>query len=164
VQGGVELCDGVQITTEPDNAKRQLMIDQTHILLVNRDPELRSALREALDTAGFARVTEANDGVAAIQHLNNGTIDALVTDIPLGTLDGWRLARLVRSGVFPCPADIPILVVSRSYSEHIAEVTAKEYEINRFFTFEQRHQLPHALRDAQRRRAAAAPVAAGDRG
>jgi diguanylate cyclase (GGDEF)-like protein/PAS domain S-box-containing protein len=124
------------------------MIDQTHILLVNRDPELRSALREALDTAGFARVTEANDGVAAIQHLNNGTIDALVTDIPLGTLDGWRLARLVRSGVFPCPADIPILVVSRSYSEHIAEVTAKEYEINRFFTFEQRHQLPHALRDA----------------
>jgi diguanylate cyclase (GGDEF)-like protein/PAS domain S-box-containing protein len=124
------------------------MTEQTHILLVNQDPDQRGALRGMLEMAGFGRVTEASDGIAAIRHLNNGTIDALVTDIPLGTLDGWRLARLVRSGLFQCPADIPILVVSRSYSEHIAEVTAKEYEINRFFPFEQRHRLPGSLRDA----------------
>ncbi len=121
------------------------MFEDKHVLLVNKDPKLRGTLRGVLEEGGFARITEAADGMAAVHNLNNGTIDALVTDIPLGDLDGWRLARLVRSGVFSCPNDIPIVVVSRSYSERIAEVTAKEFEINHFLPYEEREHLPQLL-------------------
>ena len=123
------------------------MSERSHVLLVNQDSELRETLRTSLEASGFVRITEATDGAAAVRNLNNGSIDALVTDIPLGNIDGWRLSRLVRSGVFQCPSEIPIVVVSRSFSERIAEVTAKEFEINDFLSFEQRHLLPDVLRE-----------------
>ncbi len=120
-------------------------LEHFRLLLVLPDPEVALLLVRALESAGFGTVSLATNGSDAVKQLKGGPFDALVTDIPLGDLDGWRLSRLVRSGVFQCDSEIPIVVVTRSYSERIAEVTAKEFEIDRFLPFEERQRLPEIL-------------------
>ncbi|HHJ17409.1 MAG TPA: response regulator [Gammaproteobacteria bacterium] len=121
-------------------------ITETHILIANTDPGAREQIRQCLEADGFSRVSEAATGLAAVEILGKHRIDILVTDIPLGPLDGWRLARLVRSGVLESPADTPILIVSSTCSERIAEVTAREFEVNRFISFSALQQLPLEIR------------------
>ncbi len=121
------------------------MRDTAHLLLVHPDEETRGVLLSSLREAGYSRVSEAEDGACALNFLLGNRIDLLITEIPLGALDGWRLARLVRSGVFQTSREIPILVFTRSFSERIAEATAKEYEINALVHFEQRAQLPSVV-------------------
>jgi diguanylate cyclase (GGDEF)-like protein/PAS domain S-box-containing protein len=124
------------------------MATDAQLLLVMPDPTVRARLRQTLEQEDLRSVSEVKDGRAAIDSLRSGRVDALITDIALDHLDGWRLARLVRSGVFPTREDIPILVVSRAYSERIAEATAKEHEINTFLTLDQaQSQLGQKVRD-----------------
>ena len=124
-------------TTEPD------------ILIVNTDARARRQLRQTLEQNGFSKLSEAGTGTAAIEMLDRMTIDILITDIPLQDLDGWRLTRLVRSGVLRTNANIPIVIFSTTYSERIAEITAREFGVNRFINFEQLHRLPAVLQEFQ---------------
>jgi len=124
-------------TTEPD------------ILIVNTDARARRLVRQTLEQSGFSNLSEAESGSAAIDILNRMAIDILITDIPLQDLDGWRLTRLVRSGVLRAAADTPIIMVSTSYSERIAEITAREFRVDRFISFEELHKLPVVLREMQ---------------
>ena len=48
---------------------------------------------------------------------------------------------MVRSGVFKCSSDTPIVVVSATFCDRIAEVTAKEFGVNRFLTLKDRKLL-----------------------
>ncbi|OOZ39210.1 hypothetical protein BOW53_12570 [Solemya pervernicosa gill symbiont] len=115
------------------------------LLLVYPDNELRQQLVTALARAGFEQIHEASNGSDAVSLLQSGQVDALITDIPIDDLDGWRLTRLVRSDVYPVDAAMPVIVLTRSFSERIAEVTAKEYEIDAFIPYERRHELPETL-------------------
>jgi len=119
------------------------------ILIVNTDARSRRQLRQTLQQNGFSKLSEAASGSAAIETLNRIAIDILITDIPLQDLDGWRLTRLVRSGVLRTAADTPIVMVSTTYSERIAEITAREFRVDRFISFEELHKLPVVLREIQ---------------
>ncbi|GMQ87330.1 MAG: hypothetical protein BMS9Abin08_0530 [Gammaproteobacteria bacterium] len=119
------------------------------ILIVNTDARSRRQMRQSLEQNGFSKLSEAGTGTAAIETLNLMAIDVLITDIPLQDLDGWRLTRLVRSGVLRTAADTPIIIVSTTYSERIAEITAREFGVNRFISFEELHRLPAVLREIQ---------------
>jgi DNA-binding response OmpR family regulator len=107
------------------------------ILIVNTDARSRRQVRQTLEQNGFSKLSEAESGSAAIDILNRMAIDILITDIPLQDLDGWRLTRLVRSGVLRTAADTPIVMVSTTYSERIAEITAREFRVDRFISFEE---------------------------
>ena len=124
-----------------------MTLTDTHILIANTGPGAREQIRQCLEADGFSRISEAATGLAAVEILGKQRIDILITDIPLGPLDGWRLARLVRSGVLETAADTPILIVSSAYSERIAEVTAREFEVNRFIPFSSLQQLPSSIRN-----------------
>jgi PAS domain S-box-containing protein len=102
------------------------------LLLVNDHEDTLLLLKRALQKAGFDTILEAGDGREAIRQLGLHPVDLLITDVHMPYLDGWRLARMVRSGMFRCNSGIPIIVVSGTYTERIAEVTAREYGINRF--------------------------------
>lgn len=104
------------------------------ILLVNDNDDTRQLLAKTLQKAGYSRLLEARDGNEAVQKLREEQIELVITDIHMPKLDGWRLARMVRSGLFACPATTPIIVASATFSERIAEITAREFEINRFFS------------------------------
>lgn len=115
--------------------------ENAFILLVNDQFDARTLIRRTLQRVGLKHIVEAADGRAAIQQLRAHSVDLLITDIHMPHLDGWRLARMVRSGVFKCPSDIPIVVVSATFCDRIAEVTAKEFGVNRFLALKDRKQL-----------------------
>lgn len=107
---------------------------QARILIVNDQDDILHLLSKILTKEGHFQISEARDGGEAIRRLRGEPIDLLITDIHMPQLDGWRLARMVRSGLFNCPATTPIIVASATFSERIAETTAREFEVNRFLS------------------------------
>ncbi len=123
------------------------MSSDIHILLVNSHSNTRALLQKTLSDAGFVSISEASSALSAFQALRSRSIDLIITDIEIAGLDGWRLARLVRSGVFRCKKEIPIIAVAKIWCERIAETTAREFGINRLLPLEDRHHLPEAIRN-----------------
>ncbi|VAW87481.1 diguanylate cyclase/phosphodiesterase (GGDEF & EAL domains) with PAS/PAC sensor(s) [hydrothermal vent metagenome] len=121
------------------------MITDSHILVFNLDDYHRKQICFILEKAGFTHVTEVINGANAIEILSEQSVDLVITDVDLGELDGWRLTRLIRSGALRVKADIPIIIVSSTYSERIAEVTSKECQVNSFIPFSKFESLPKAI-------------------
>jgi|GEM_PF-835509 len=113
-----------------------------HILIVNIEEKIRVQLSDVLNKSGSQKISFAENGSQAVDLLQTNKIDLVITDIPLGNLDGWRLTRLIRSGILKTPAATPVVVVSTIYSERIAEITAKEHGINHFCTYHELEQIP----------------------
>ncbi len=113
---------------------------QPRILVVNDQPDILHLLSKILLNAGYTQIIEAGDGVEAVRQLRTHSIDLLITDVHMPQLDGWRLARMVRTGLLGCPATTPIIVASATFGEHIAETTAREFEVNRFFSLPLQNQ------------------------
>lgn len=103
------------------------------LLIVNDDESTQRLLRCALEKQGFTHLLVACNAREAIQQLNSHTVDMLITDIHMPGMDGWRLARMVRSGLLECAGTIPIMLVSATYTDRITQITAREYGIDRFF-------------------------------
>jgi DNA-binding response OmpR family regulator len=120
-------------------------IEEARILLVNDHPDARALIRRTLQRAGFSNIVEASDGRTAVHELRTAPVDMVITDVHMPHLDGWRLARMVRSGVFRCPSNIPIIVVSATFSERIAEITAREFGVSRFLPLKNRRQLTETV-------------------
>ncbi|BCR04376.1 hypothetical protein DESUT3_14450 [Desulfuromonas versatilis] len=116
-----------------------------HILLVNNAPEVRQMLRTALAEAGYGNITEASCGLSASKILRSTPLDLIITDIEITALDGWRLARLIRSGVFHCSSATPIIVVAKTWCERIAETTAREFGVNEMIALEHFQTLPEVV-------------------
>ena len=128
------------------------MSDAPRLLLVNDNPDARRLLLRALTRGGFERITEAADGREAVEALTTGFFDLIVTDVHMPHLDGWRLSRMVRSGVFQSRADVPIVVVSATFGERIAHATAREYGVNRFLALDEARNLDEVVRTLLRER------------
>ena len=115
------------------------------LLLVYRDSGKRDMLTRCLTEAGLTAITTADNGEQAMRLLTASAFDVIVSDIELGDLDGWRLTRLVRSGVTQTGANTPVVIISTTFSARIAEATAKEFEVNRFLAFEHYTTLPDVI-------------------
>ena len=122
------------------------------ILLVNDNADARRLIARGLSRGGFERITEARDGREAVEALSTDFFDLIVTDVHMPHLDGWRLSRMVRSGVFQSRADVPIVVVSATFGERIAQATAREYGVNRFLALDEARNLDEVVRTLLRER------------
>ncbi len=120
-------------------------MQEKSILILSLDSGQRSAIKNTLELSGFNHLIEATSSEAAISLLASKAIDAVICDIDLGHIDGWRFSRLIRSGALTVRGDTPIIVVSDSYSERIAVATAKAYQVNFFVPFEKQNTLPTLL-------------------
>jgi two-component system, OmpR family, response regulator len=81
-------------------ALRELIsiLEQNHpmrILVVEDEPDLRSALARALRDEGYA-VDTAADGEEGLYKAENWSYDAVVLDVMLPKLDGWELLEALR--------------------------------------------------------------------
>ncbi len=65
----------------------------THILLAEDDDSLRGFLARALERAGH-QVRVCADGDEAVDALNDGPYDLLLTDIVMPGVDGIEVARM----------------------------------------------------------------------
>ena len=116
-----------------------------NILVVQNEATLNERISEILLAAGYKHVTCVDCVRSGLGVLRTQPIEALICNIDLHELDGWRLSRLVRSGVLRCHAGIPILLTMSTWCERIAEVTAREYGVNDLVSIDNLNELPAKL-------------------
>jgi two-component system chemotaxis response regulator CheY len=71
---------------------------------------MRRFIRNSLQGLGFMKIIEAEDGVVALQKLEKGKIDLIITDWIMNNMDGLDLARNVRAN--PEISHIPMLMIT----------------------------------------------------
>ncbi|MBI3773236.1 MAG: EAL domain-containing protein [Gammaproteobacteria bacterium] len=118
------------------------------ILVYFKDSEARKSILSALGQDQRLDLNAVGDSVSALKALSSPSISAVICDVELGELDGWRFARLIRSGALAVNANLPIIMVSRSHSARIANATAKTFQINHYVAFDQLHTLPDIVQGA----------------
>lgn len=117
-----------------------------NILIVNNDPDALQTVQDSLQALSGVAIACVDSAQKALRALRQSTYDLLVVDVDTPDMDGWRLSRLVRSGILLCRADLPIIITARTWCERIAEVTARAYGINRLLPLEHIGQLPDLVR------------------
>lgn len=116
-----------------------------NILIVNNDPAALTTVNASLQTIEGVVTSCVNSAQKALRVLRQQTFDLLVIDVDTPDMDGWRLSRLVRSGILHCRADLPIIITAHTWCERIAEVTARAYDINRLLPLDHINQLPELV-------------------
>jgi diguanylate cyclase (GGDEF)-like protein/PAS domain S-box-containing protein len=117
------------------------------ILLAYQDSVKLQMLKACLLQEANYTIISASSGHDAVEALQNEAFHAVISDIELPNINAWRLTRLVRSGILATDAHTPVIIVSSTFSERIAETTVKEIEANGFLPFSQYQQLSAMLRD-----------------
>jgi len=123
--------------------------DHLHLLLVNSHLEHLKALQSLLDSNIDYQITTASNAKRAVEILKTKNINFVVSNINLDNFDGWRLARLVRSGVLKCASDIPFVIVANTWCDHIANTTAREFGINKLISYQQRDELLQIINNSE---------------
>jgi two-component system, OmpR family, response regulator MprA len=77
------------------------------VLIVDDDPVMRQALREAFEDEGIA-VETASDGREALRKVADRLPALVVLDVTLPVLDGFQVADQLRAGARP----VPILAIT----------------------------------------------------
>ena len=99
-----------------------------NILVVDDQAVVRRELRKSLTAYGF-RVSEARDGQEALQYLECGGVDLVITDFQMPGLDGLEFLQKIRSKY--SHTDLPVLGVS-GYQDKDLAVRFLKYGANDF--------------------------------
>lgn len=124
------------------------MTGSPYLLLVNGNEKQRSHLAGFIAANTQYNVIEADSGAMAAGLLKTQDIRCVVSDIYIDGLDGWRLARMVRSGVFSCSELTPFIIVASTWCKRIAETTAREFDVDHLIPYSQHEQLKELLSDS----------------
>lgn len=79
-------------------------------LVVDDFSTMRRIVRNLLKELGFTNVDEAEDGAIALQKLNAGQFDFVVTDWNMPNMDGLTLLQTIRKS--PQLKHLPVLMVT----------------------------------------------------
>ncbi|UCD23283.1 MAG: type II/IV secretion system protein [Gemmatimonadota bacterium] len=105
-EGSFELVDAIE--TAPTK------VAEAKVLLVDDEDQLRRVMRDLLERDGYA-VTEARDGVEALDQIDRHAPDIIVLDLNLPGLDGYGVLSHLRSR--PATVDIPVVVLTAQGDE-----------------------------------------------
>ena len=116
----------------PINPKQaEVILQQLRVLLVDDNAFMRTIVRGLLNNIGVKIVTEATDGIAALEMIRESPPDVVILDWEMPLLNGSELVRIVRSpGVFPTP-DIPIIMLT-AHGEHWRILESVKLGVNEF--------------------------------
>jgi type II secretory ATPase GspE/PulE/Tfp pilus assembly ATPase PilB-like protein/ActR/RegA family two-component response regulator len=84
------------------------------VLLVDDEDQLRRVMKDLLEREGYV-VSEARDGVQALDQVDRTGPDVIVLDLNLPGLDGYGVLSHLRSR--PATADIPVVVLTAKGDE-----------------------------------------------
>ncbi|AUL99819.1 MAG TPA: chemotaxis response regulator CheY [Pseudothauera hydrothermalis] len=79
-------------------------------LVVDDFSTMRRIVRNLLKELGFTNVDEAEDGAVALQKLNTGQFDFVVTDWNMPNMDGLTLLQTIRQT--PHLKHLPVLMIT----------------------------------------------------
>ena len=100
-----------------------------NLLIVDDDHTSLKLLRTQLESEGHA-LFEAHDGVEALALLNRQRVDAVISDILMPRLDGYRLCHKIRKHARL--RDLPIIIYSSTYTAPEDEKLALEMGANKY--------------------------------
>ncbi|UCG85309.1 MAG: type II/IV secretion system protein [Gemmatimonadota bacterium] len=89
-------------------------VAEAKVLLVDDEDQLRRVMRDLLERDGYA-VTEARDGVEALDQIDRHAPDIIVLDLNLPGLDGYGVLSHLRSR--PATVGIPVVVLTAQGDE-----------------------------------------------
>ena len=120
-----------------------------HVLLIEDDPHVRLALRQALESAGIS-IGEAPTGMDGIALATRDRFDAVVLDLGLPDRDGESVCRDIRA-----ISAVPIIVLSAQHEERekvaLLDAGADDYVTKPFSNTELLARLrAHARRSRDR--------------
>jgi DNA-binding NtrC family response regulator len=72
------------------------------LLVVDDEPKLRHILRIKLESRGYA-VDDAENGRQALEMLESGVYDLVISDIKMPVMDGFELLAAIKEMDYPCP-------------------------------------------------------------
>jgi PAS domain S-box-containing protein len=99
------------------------------ILLVEDDSGNRAILRTVLEEHGYS-VAEVADGTEALRALDAGSFAAVITDILMPKMDGYRLCHEIRH--HPRLRHLPIIIYTATYTAPSDERLSLDLGANRF--------------------------------
>ncbi|HEY7218239.1 MAG TPA: GAF domain-containing protein, partial [Candidatus Binatia bacterium] len=99
------------------------------ILVVDDNPLNRKYLRIILAQEGHA-VVESEDGLAALERLKRDKIDAVISDLLMPRMDGYRLCGEIRKN--PAWNSLPFIAYSATYTSPADEKVALDFGADRF--------------------------------
>ncbi len=108
-QGQGEIVHGSSI---PEAVLLQMPIDtegSAHILVADDDPQMRRLIRSILEREGY-KVTEAEDGLDALESVESGQFNLMMLDIDMPRLDGLGVLEELRTRIKT--AGIPVIVLT----------------------------------------------------
>lgn len=95
-------------------------------VIVNDDPSQLHLASTILTRDGFEVIACAGAEKALEELTKRPAVDVIITDLYMPGIDGWRLCRLLRSAAYQPFNQIPIIVLSATFSgAEAAEVTAQ---------------------------------------
>ena len=101
-----------------------------HILIVDDEPKIRSLIRKYAEFENY-KVTEAEDGMEAVDVCRSVDFDLIIMDVMMPELDGFSAAREILK-----LKDIPIIMLSARGEEydkiHGFEVGVDDYVVKPF--------------------------------
>jgi len=100
------------------------------VLLVDDEDQLRKVMKDLLEREGY-EVTEAADGVQALDQVDRHAPDIIVLDLNLPGLDGYGVLNHLRSR--PATRDIPVVVLT-AHGDEESEVRVFELGADDFLS------------------------------
>jgi PAS domain S-box-containing protein len=97
--------------------------DAEHVLIADDFAPNRLLLRDILEADGF-RVSESSDGVEALAVLEREPVDAVVSDVLMPNIDGFRLCMEIRRN--PRLKSMPFIVYTSTYSSSADKALAEK--------------------------------------
>jgi two-component system, chemotaxis family, chemotaxis protein CheY len=91
-----------------------------NILIADDSAMLRDMLKYALLDGGYSKVTEAFDGLDALEKAKNNLFDLIITDIKMPKMDGLELIKNLRR--IPSYSKTLIFVLSTENSDDIKTI------------------------------------------
>ena len=109
------------------------------VLVVDDESRIRLALRACLEAEGYA-VTEAGDGVEALESVHSDLPDLIILDLAMPRLNGLATLRQLKSTLGP---RMPRIIILTAYGSTHSQAFARESGVSAFM---EKPLLPDALR------------------
>lgn len=112
-----------------------------NVLIVNTSTAVRSRVCTLLAPLDL-RIIEVDSGEDAAAALLQNTFQLVIADTDIGILNGWKLVRLVRSGLYRTSAQVPVILTSDMWNMQVARSSSFDIGRGCFLPTNQLHHLP----------------------
>ncbi len=98
------------------------------VMIVEDDPSTRRLYRFLLTNSGYT-VVEAEDGIAALEHLQKTAVDVIITDMNMPRMGGIDMVRALRQS----HSDVYVIMVT-AFGTPDTEKNAYRAGVNEYLT------------------------------